>query len=484
MTCPYCLQPKPRTSSIFTQEKDIDAEIERVEDLISRLFTERSKLRKKKNEIRSPIYSLPNEILALIFKFACPPLDFLDRYGLDGCLDPPEVTYPHIIGVLSAVSTRWHNVVSSMPSLWASYIADSRDLRLMQRVFARSGNLPVSASFSGRSASYLDQSAILDSIVLEHAARIRTLHVRSASRNWLNQHIPRFIHLEYLCLEDTSVRDELLSVDSPCTHLALSSFTCHVSLSWSKIQVLHLSDIYADVSLELLKKCTNLIEFRLRDAVDFRIDEVQLPSSPFILPYLELFEWPAYQNTAAYRAMLQYTRMPALQTLVLYCLGIFDGDGPSNALSTFFKHLPSTLATVQLDRGMIKEGFSHFLTLSSVKHLILQDCDISFRDDVFRTLASEMRIFENREIPVLPELQSIYLDSDAEDLDQEDVLKIFRRSRPQLPGSLPESSFRLELSCHKADWRLEIQEELRKMAEKGHKVELWECSEPVDWLPR
>ncbi|EKM81229.1 hypothetical protein AGABI1DRAFT_127245 [Agaricus bisporus var. burnettii JB137-S8] len=482
MTCPYCLQPKPTTSSVFTQEKDIDAEIERVEDLISRLITERSKLHEKKNGMRSPIYSLPTEIFAVIFKFACPPVDFWGQYGLDGCLDTPEVTYPHIIGVLSAVSTRWHNVVSSMPSLWASFIADSRDLRLMQTVFARSESLPVSASFSLRSASYLGQSAILNSIVLEHTARIRMLHVRGATRNWLKQHIACFIDLESLFLEDAITRKEILSVKNPCPRLVLKKIRCRISLAWSKIRVLHLIDIPADVSLEMLEKCTNLIEFRLRDPVVSRVERVQLPSSPFILPCLELFEWSVYRNSEADRAILRYARMPTLQTLIWNHLGIIDT--PSDALSTFLKHLPSSLVTVQVNEGSGSWMFSHFLTLSSVKHLILRDCDISFRDDVFRKLASEMRIVENREMPVLPELQSICLDSGAEDLDQEDVLKIFRRSRPQLPGSLPESSFRLELSCHKVDWRLEIQEELRKMAEKGHKVELWECSQPVDWLPR
>ncbi|KAF7783188.1 hypothetical protein Agabi119p4_2564 [Agaricus bisporus var. burnettii] len=420
MTCPYCLQPKPRTSSAFTQEKDIDTEIERVEDLISRLITERSKLHEK-NEMQSPIYSLPAEILALIFKFACPPVDFWGRYGLDRCLDPPEVTYPHTIGVLSAVSTRWHSAVSSMPSLWVSYIADSRDPRLMQMVFARSGNLPVSASFSLRPASYLEQSAIINSIVREHiTARIRMLHVRGATRNWLEQHIPRFIHLESLCLEDTWFEIELLSVNSSCTRLALNRITCRVSLAWSKIRVFHLIDIPIDVSLEMLEKCTNLIEFRLKDPAAPGVEGVQLPSSPFILSYLELFEWPVCFNSVEGCAMLQYARMPALQTLIWNCEGAFNG--PSDALlESFFDHFSSTLATLQIEGAKIRSGLSmlfHFLTLSGVKHLVFEECSELFIDDVFSKLASEICMSENREMLVLPKLQSIYINDIDGHLDQ------------------------------------------------------------------
>ncbi|XP_006461365.1 hypothetical protein AGABI2DRAFT_192872 [Agaricus bisporus var. bisporus H97] len=236
----------------------------------------------------------------------------------------------------------------------------------------------------------------------------------------------------------------------------------------------------------MLGQCTNLIEFRLRDPVVFRVEGVQFPSSPFVLPCLELFEWPVYHNSEADRPMLQYARMPALQTLIWNRLGVFDA--PSDALSnTFFDHFSSTLTTLQIEGGIIRSGlsmFSHFLTLSGVKHLILEGCSDHFIDDVFSKLASEVCTFENREMLVLPKLQSIWIGDIDGHLDQRKVLQTFRRRCSWPIGSLKENPFRLEITEGDVYWTPEFRMGLNKMVEEGCKVELWENSKPVGWLSR
>ncbi|KAF7761207.1 hypothetical protein Agabi119p4_10616 [Agaricus bisporus var. burnettii] len=209
--CPTCLQTKPGTTSAALTSQDVweddpDAEIEHkiehIENLISSLFREKTRLCKKRNELRSPIYSLFPEILALIFEFACPPLDFLQMYGMDSYISGKAAS-PHIILMLTAVSTRWHDVVLSMPSLWTSFVADDSDVNIMKIILSRSKNLPVAASlhFPEDSVSYESHEAMLAPVLQEHASRIRMLYVYNAPSTWLNDHIPTFIHIELVPLE-------------------------------------------------------------------------------------------------------------------------------------------------------------------------------------------------------------------------------------------------------------------------------------------
>ncbi|KAF7783186.1 hypothetical protein Agabi119p4_2562 [Agaricus bisporus var. burnettii] len=489
MPCPYCLHTTPGTLSAFTPEKDIDAEIEHIEDLISSLIAARTRLRKKRNELRCPIYSLPPEIVALIFKFTCPSLNFSRRYGIDavvpsqiflGLGESDKVIYPRTLGVLSTVSVLWHSVVSSTPSLWTSFVANDMDLHLMQTVLARSGNLPISASITTPDVVTPHLSTVLNPNLLDHAARIRMLHVRYASSTWLKAHIASFIHLELLSLQGNVNREELVLVGSSCTRLVLKNFVCRIFLSWSKIQVLHLTLIPVGVCLEMLQRCTNLIEFKVqRSHTSSVVDGVQLPSSSFILPRLEVFEWLVNGENSADCLMLQYTYMPVLKTLIWS--ESHSNLPPSGALATFFKRLPSTLSTVEMQSCTHHSGiFSYFWKFPHVEDLVFRDCAGSFMDGVFSSLGA---VVENQEMPTLPKLKSIYIGNSPFRLDQENVLQTFRRRCSWPSGSSREiNTFRLEFTKPQVDWTPEFHEELIEMVEEGYKVELWEDSKPVDWL--
>ncbi|KAF7761179.1 hypothetical protein Agabi119p4_10588 [Agaricus bisporus var. burnettii] len=178
--CPYCLQTKPTVTSATLSPRDsvedvLDAEIEHTEKLISRLLRERTRLYRKRNEIRSPIFSLPPEILTMIFKFACKPLDFLEAYDWNPLR--ARVASPDIIRVLTEVSACWHNIVSSTPSLWTSFVADDRDMNTMNTVISRSGNLPVAVSldfpFPVGSVSHRSHTTIMAPVLQEIASRLR-----------------------------------------------------------------------------------------------------------------------------------------------------------------------------------------------------------------------------------------------------------------------------------------------------------------------
>ncbi|KAF7761181.1 hypothetical protein Agabi119p4_10590 [Agaricus bisporus var. burnettii] len=492
--CPYCLQAKPSTTSATLSPSDawedvLDAEIEHTENLISRLLLERSRLCRKRNELRSPIYSLPPEILTLIFKFACPPFDFSQAYGLSS-LELVELEYPpspDIISVLTAVSARWHNVVLSTPSLWTLFVADNDEITIMGTILSRAGNLPVAASiyFPIDSIGRNFHPVVLASMSLrEQASHIHMLHIRNASTTWLVEQIPSFVNLELLCLQsDDSIEDESVLIDNSCIRLVLKNYSCRFSLSCSKIEVLHLGRMPVDVCLEMLQNCTHLIEFRLRYPCNSRFEEIPLPSSPFTLPRLKLFEWMVDYERRVDRAMLQYIRMPALRTLVWNEEDI--GFKTSSSLSTFFSHLPLTLSAVHIVQGSMIHSdlsiFSHVSKLPNVEHLPFRSCEDDFMDNVFSDLGSGKCLVRNQEIPVFPKLKLIRIDGLFGDIDQAKVFKTFQWSYSRPSGSLLGSPFRLEFSKNEVDWTPDFKEALMRMIKKGHKVELWENSKPVDW---
>ncbi|KAF7762295.1 hypothetical protein Agabi119p4_8888 [Agaricus bisporus var. burnettii] len=495
--CPYCLQTKSGATSATLSPGDamkdaldagIERQIEHTGNLISSLTRERMRLLRKRNEIRSPIYSLPPEILTLIFKFACPPLDFPREYGLDS-LTPGKVASPHILSVLTAVSARWHNLILSTPSLWTSFIANDRGIKLMKIVFAHAGTLPVSArlSFPIGPVSHDHHAAILAPILQEHASQIHMLHVRRASPTWLKEHIPNFVNLEFLCLQSDEREGNPISIESSCTPLVLKDFSRRFSLSWSNIEILHLENTPVNVCLELLQKCTRLIEYRARYLRGPMIEEIQLPSSPFVLPRLKVYEWAMSFQDNEDRAMLQYVRLPALQTDEGF--DVFDVTSLS-LVSIFCEHLPPTLSAVEIQGGMFpsesqSSTFAYFSNLSNIESLTLRTCSNTFVDDVFSRLGTETSLVGNQAMPVFPKLKSTHIIGILKGgIDQTKILQTFRRSCSQPSELLSGSPFRIEIASYKVNWMPEFKEELVKMVEKGHRVELWEDSKPVDWLPR
>lgn len=124
------------------------------------------------------------------------------------------------------------------------------------------------------------------------------------------------------------------------------------------------------------------------------------------------------------------------------------------------------------------------MNISSVQRIMFGGCSNLFMDGVFSSLGSDTCLVESQEMPVLPNLKSIYVNSFNGDLDQAKILTTFQRNRLQPLESLPGSPFRLEFLDHEVNWTPEFKEELIRMVEEGYKVELWEDSQPVDWLSR
>ncbi|KAF9440043.1 hypothetical protein P691DRAFT_780158 [Macrolepiota fuliginosa MF-IS2] len=134
-----CLQTNCNKTASQSPDDDYDVLLERVDhwnDIAQQAIDERARWLRKVNTLRSATSSLPNEILATIFKFACPPIGFRkrvfrrgpdDSHDDDGYRDDDwpipsrekeDLSYQCSPVVLGAVSNRWREIAWSAPGLW------------------------------------------------------------------------------------------------------------------------------------------------------------------------------------------------------------------------------------------------------------------------------------------------------------------------------------------------------------------------------
>ncbi|KAJ3569915.1 hypothetical protein NP233_g4741 [Leucocoprinus birnbaumii] len=328
MTCPCCHQRiLPRSSLPSTL--DPPDELGRVRSDIEGV------------DLLSTVSVLPTEILALIFEYACSyttsAYSLTSRsVSIGGETDwEEEMTnagagkYHYTQLVLSAVSSHWRQVMLSMPQLWTVVNLDiGRKRRLKEqagiilRCFLEySQKLPVFLSlrfsllYAPQQLTLLDET--VDSLIYENKARIQELRLVRPSDSWI-QLVPLLSRLANFVVKHCP-RIELL-VPSECSHLTLVEHYGQVQLAnYHTLTVLRLGHIAVDVALNLLRQCSNLIEFRNRNPEVYHHDEIELPDEPFSLVQLEIFEWHAHasMNGIFDEAMCAYVRLPSLRTLLL-----------------------------------------------------------------------------------------------------------------------------------------------------------------------
>ncbi|KAJ6481893.1 hypothetical protein C8R45DRAFT_1100296 [Mycena sanguinolenta] len=136
-----------------------DIEIERLEETLARVKSDRSLLKSYSNGCRtvfSPIRRLPTELLIEVFDLCCPP----GQHILSSSTSKTEELEEHdriaksYLLQLSQVCSRWHGIAMGTPRLWSSIACDSwawdyslnywkNLLGLIESSFERSGECPL-----------------------------------------------------------------------------------------------------------------------------------------------------------------------------------------------------------------------------------------------------------------------------------------------------------------------------------------------------
>ncbi|KAF5366787.1 hypothetical protein D9758_006453 [Tetrapyrgos nigripes] len=123
--CFYCLPYHSKSytypndlihvNQLVTEISSVDAELERVQNLLHSLQFRRAHLSSHLNTARSPISRLPNEVLEMVFSILCCE-DNADELG-EFCLNLHPGRHP--AWVLSHVCSLWRNITMSLPKLWS-----------------------------------------------------------------------------------------------------------------------------------------------------------------------------------------------------------------------------------------------------------------------------------------------------------------------------------------------------------------------------
>ncbi|KAF5366786.1 hypothetical protein D9758_006454 [Tetrapyrgos nigripes] len=123
--CFYCLPYHSKSytypndlihvNQLVTEISSVDAELERVQNLLHSLQLRRAHLSSHLNTARSLISRLPNEVLEMVFSILCCE-DNADELG-EFCLNLHPGRHP--AWVLSHVCSLWRNITMSLPKLWS-----------------------------------------------------------------------------------------------------------------------------------------------------------------------------------------------------------------------------------------------------------------------------------------------------------------------------------------------------------------------------
>lgn len=433
------------------------------------------------------------EILALIFQHACPTIDLNQRYGLSDLPQPsPHSKEKRPQFILGAVSFHWRQVLFSTPRIWTSidlFIGPGtldRASAVLQAFFTYSGQLPLAIaicfppSWTHNAKFLVDPSS--DAVLHQNTHRIRELHLADMSDVWTN-FLPSLSNLVNLSVKYTLREKRPLVVKNQCSHLTLTSLSHNPQPSCSELTVLRMDEIPVDICLEVLLKCPNLIEYRNRAPVDAKGWILVLPQEPFVLPYLETFEWSVNTDDDTDISMLQHIRMPVLRKLIW----VEENLKVTDPRDIFFHNLPPTLIDFHFHNAQInlnhpRSVFDIVCDSFNVERLTFDDIGSLFLNHVLERLTLPLNIAENQQARKLNKLKDIiFREVDWSD-SQRNEDKILRMLGHRLlnADALNPEPLRLQLPFH-VTLSPQFKERFKDMIGRGLKVEIFEGLKPLDW---
>lgn len=258
-------------------------------------------------------------------------------------------------------------------------------------------------------------------------------------------------------------------------------------ISCPEIVILHLHEAPVDSCLQALMACPNLTEFRAREPAG-QGDLISLPTHPFVLPYMEVFEWSVNANGSTDVALLEHIRMPALKKLI-WVEEIRDNLYTDDPISIFFHNLPETLvdlhihnATLDSEHSAPASVFDYARKLPNIECLTFSGIDSLFLDHVFKRLVPTRAGLLDPQKMELSKLKTVRLKGTFV-LTQYSQQKIQHMlgCRFRVAGPLDWGLFRLEFPSAVA-WSPLFKKDLKEEIGRGLKVEIFEGSELASWL--
>ncbi|KXN81624.1 hypothetical protein AN958_04085 [Leucoagaricus sp. SymC.cos] len=369
------------------QPPPVSDEIAQLNTMITQLLTQRALLLQRENFQHSSIFKLPSELLAEIFLYA----DAIDRPI--GC-SPPKRRHPLTPIRLGAVCTHWRHVAWNSPQLWTQLPLSgcwawdtkfplTRVLRTyFQNMKATTLELYIDC-FRGRFVpddtdalgDHPPQEGAFNTIFIENADKIRVLGFKMWPEEWL-PHIAKvqetrsFSRLEEIWIKSlgASFDDKLLLANAPRlrkVEFGGASESANITLPFSQITHLTLTDVFSDICLNLLVQCTNLEYFYCDEIGEFS-SEGSVVKSTISFPYLKTFHYLDRNVSQTWREALgRHLQFPALESV------IWHPDWSGGVERQMLRQYPDSLRTLEfLFRRRDQPKMKHmFIPLDSLEEL-------------------------------------------------------------------------------------------------------------------
>ncbi|KAJ3556917.1 hypothetical protein NP233_g11869 [Leucocoprinus birnbaumii] len=206
ISCDNCDWMHPPPSQEFSSS---EAELEHINYHLRQNQKMLAPLRRRVNELSSPCYVLPTEMLSRIFSFACANIPEPVPECWDWEINAP---YDYTPILLSSISSRWRQVALSTTEIWQNLAIPSMERRdpssirsLLRHYFNHAGERKLSLNISTPATSTSIRNVINDDVITNtlqnpsYATRIGVMRLSEASPIWTST-MPWLRSIHTLCI--------------------------------------------------------------------------------------------------------------------------------------------------------------------------------------------------------------------------------------------------------------------------------------------
>ncbi|KAJ3576549.1 hypothetical protein NP233_g362 [Leucocoprinus birnbaumii] len=339
--------------------------------------------KRKINAVNAGTRQLPNEILAKIFKYACPAIDFDKRIvcrGTSDCLvdywfdddqpttdrefraygsGPPKKPARFSPTYLGAVSSRWRHIAWSTPQLWTSKVVKfdkktdaARQLDILRLYCTNVGTMPLEIELDLRPLKRKEILQAVSELLFTHLCqKLHLLRIRGAPNAWT----PLFSNVAFPYLQELSIGWEWSYGPLPFSFGIPGAILQQPPIIPLSIRILHLHHVRASVCANILLLSPWIEElycYSCKDDAEEDEEEVWLKARHTNLN-LKKFGWHFLPNSDWNEAILAYLVLPNLESFMLSGLHTISSD--EEALEFLYEFLmshSSSLKTLELS-GLI-----------------------------------------------------------------------------------------------------------------------------------
>jgi F-box-like len=266
-------------------------ELAQLDALLERLTLKRYDLKRKINQIHSPIVrQLPPDVISTVFEFCLPDFADFQRFPFN-----VDLCFPLSLG---AICSYWREIAWSTPCLWSSlavYVSGPGTAAIAQEWLARSGQLPLSIRIDSEFSRSLRQAlSELADVINQYSNRWSDLHFHIPRSFYqlfqaTGNHAPILKSIRFHCGSYAAVNFHLT-----CPRLESADLACFqlhgTNIEWDNLTHLNLDRMSITDSLLILRNTSRLVFCKISNILQLEEEEPSMT----ILPSLRSLQMTTY----------------------------------------------------------------------------------------------------------------------------------------------------------------------------------------------